>query len=239
MDLRIAHTDPCHLQGRCQITTLRPAPPGGLHEDGAVVPAADWKPLPATLPQELRPVPGDDHRRIVELVTLPTGSAPARFADLATVMGDPQAEYVGHYSSGPGLPTTTPNPANDSFVGVHVDNFDRLDYRTKHEGRRRLSINLGPGARHLLLGTHDIRTIARAIHRDHQHRYPHTSDLRAYVAAGLPIEVLRIRLEPGEGYIVPTELLPHDGSTENISEPSTAAFWLGNWPLRKLPWLGD
>ncbi|WP_042383100.1 hypothetical protein [Streptacidiphilus melanogenes] len=237
MDLRIAHTDPGALRDRCQITTLHPAPPGGTHEDGAVVPTHAWKPLPSTLARGLQPGPAVDHRTIVELVTLPDRTAPARFADLVTVMGDPRAEYVGHYTSPPKLATTTPNPANHLFVGVHVDNFDRLDYQAKHHGRRRLCLNLGPGTRHLLIGTVDIRTIARTAHRDHQRRYPHTSDLRTYVAEGRPIDVLRITLAPGEGYIAPTELLPHDGSTADADQASTAAFWLGNWPTRTLPWL--
>ncbi|MFF7994749.1 hypothetical protein ACFZDG_33880 [Kitasatospora xanthocidica] len=49
-------------------------------------------------------------------------------------------------------------------------------------------------------------------------------------ARGLPLRLYRLRLDPGEGYIAPTELLPHDGSTEDQDQPSTAAFWLGHWP---------
>ncbi|MGK5532877.1 hypothetical protein, partial [Streptomyces sp. URMC 129] len=64
---------------------------------------------------------------------------------------------------------------------------------------------------------------------------PHTDDLRTYTAAGHPLGCLRIRLNPGEGYITPTELLPHDGSTEAHDQPSTAAFWLGHWPRGTLP----
>ena len=34
----------------------------------------------------------------------------------------------------------------------------------------------------------------------------------------LAFSELRIRLDPGEGYITPTELLPHDGSTAGIDQ---------------------
>ena len=44
-------------------------------------------------------------------------------------------------------------------------------------------------------------------------------------------------MDPGEGYIAPTELLPHDGSTHDSAEPSTTAFWLGHWTAGRLPWL--
>jgi hypothetical protein len=45
---------------------------------------------------------------------------------------------------------------------------------------------------------------------------------------------MRIRLDPGEGYIAPTELLPHDGSTLTATAPSRIAFWLGHWPIGTL-----
>lgn len=51
-----------------------------------------------------------------------------------------------------------------------------------------------------------------------------------YLSTGQPVEVVRIRLAPGEGYIVSTEYLLHDGSTEAANAPSAAAFWLGQWP---------
>ncbi|KOV35651.1 hypothetical protein AB0420_35980 [Streptomyces caelestis] len=97
----------------------------------------------------------------------------------------------------------------------------------KHLGRRRLCFNLGTGTRYLLFGNLDIRAICRTVHPDPAGRYPHTDDLRAYVARGLPLTVLR--LNPDEGYIAPTKLLPHDGSTEDQPVPSTAAFWLDHW----------
>ncbi|PYC66729.1 hypothetical protein C7C46_31025, partial [Streptomyces tateyamensis] len=131
--------------------------------------------------------------------------------------------------------TTTPNYLDGRRIGLHVDNWDRLDYESKHTGRRRLCFNLGPGTRYLLLAELDIRTICRMLYADPVGRHPHTDDLRAYVASQQPLRVFRIRLAPGDGYIAPTELLPHDDSTEDQPEPSTAAFWLGHWPRGTLP----
>lgn len=70
---------------------------------------------------------------------------------------------------------------------------------------------------------------------DYTNRYPHTDDLRAYVAVGKLLRCLRIRLDPGDGYLAPTEYLPHDGSTEDEPTPSSAAFWLGRWARGTLP----
>ncbi|GHF58960.1 hypothetical protein GCM10018790_41150 [Kitasatospora xanthocidica] len=124
--------------------------------------------------------------------------------------------------------TTTPDYQNGRLIGLHLDNWDKLNYTDKHTGRRRLCINLGPGSRYILLGDTDAQTICRAVREDYASCYPHTDDLRSYAALGLPLRCLRIRLDPGEGYIAPTEFLPHDGSTEDQAE-STAAFWLGRW----------
>ncbi|MFJ9440818.1 hypothetical protein ACIRRH_02975 [Kitasatospora sp. NPDC101235] len=55
------------------------------------------------------------------------------------------------------------------------------------------------------------------------------------VAFRCVLRCLRLRLAPGEGYLAPTELLPHDGSTMDIPEPSTAAFWLDHWPIGAFP----
>ncbi|MFF7655067.1 hypothetical protein ACFZCY_35405 [Streptomyces sp. NPDC007983] len=131
--------------------------------------------------------------------------------------------------------TTTVNHANGLRIGLHVDNWDRLPYSRRHTSRRRLCINLGPGTRYLLLADVDIRQICRAMQDHCDDRYPHTDDLRRYVSDHHPIRCLRLRLGPGEGYIAPTELLPHDGSTEDQAEPSSAAFWLGHWQRGVLP----
>jgi hypothetical protein len=236
VDLKIAHSDPARLRDRCEITTLRPASSEEPYETGAAVPVNHWEPLPPHLPAGLQASQDADHRSLVELVALPPGAAPTSFANLASTLHDPRATYLGHSTSRPKLPTTT-NPANNLFVGVHVDNHDRLPYPARHLGRRRLCFNLGPATRYLLLADRDIRSIAKVVHHDHQCRHPHTNDLRLYLAQGRPINVLRIRLEPGEGYIAPTELLPHDGSTQDATQPSTAAFWLGDWDTRVVPWL--
>ncbi|MFD7638388.1 hypothetical protein, partial [Streptomyces sp. NPDC059873] len=93
-----------------------------------------------------------------------------------------------------------------------------------------LCLNLGPGPRYLLIGDRDIQQICRTLHADLDRHHPHTEDIRRYVAAGHPLRCLRIRLDPGDGYIAPTEFLAHDGSTAGIDQPSVAAFWLGQRP---------
>ncbi|WP_340375953.1 hypothetical protein U5640_12800 [Streptomyces sp. SS7] len=134
------------------------------------------------------------------------------------------AASPGHWA------TTTEDSNTGRRIGPHVDNFDRLPYARRHQARRRLCLNLGPGPRYLLIGDHDIQQICRTLHTDPDRHHPHTEDIRRYVAAGHPLRCLRIRLDPGDGYIAPTESLAHDGSTAGIDQPSVAAFWLGQPP---------
>ncbi|MER5807561.1 hypothetical protein ABT143_05100 [Streptomyces sp. NPDC002033] len=172
---------------------------------------------------------------MVEIVRPPFQEGQA-LEDLTRPLGDPDAVYLGQAPAKPGMVTTTDNYEDGRLIGLHLDNWDKLRCSDRHTGRRRLAINLGPGTRYIILGALDAQTVCRAVQgAGHEHRYPHTNDFRAYVAAGYPIRIIRIRLEPGDGYIAPTEYLLHDGSTEDQDQPSAAAFWLGRFPRGLLP----
>ncbi|MEX2982819.1 hypothetical protein [Streptomyces sp. C36] len=205
------------------------------YDEGAVVPVGDWRPLNARETQWLQAKPGIPESTQVELVhqTLPVtraaGDLHAAAAGFYPFADRWPADFLGCATNPEDARTTTEDPATGRRLGLHVDNWDRLPYGARHEGRRRLCLNLGPGTRYLLLGDRDIEEIFRAVRPDPEQRYPHTDDVRQYVVRGRPLQCLRIRLEPGDGYIAPTELLPHDGSTSGVGWPSTAAFWLGRW----------
>ncbi|MDQ1010147.1 hypothetical protein QFZ82_004632 [Streptomyces sp. V4I23] len=234
MTLSIAATDITALRERCGVAVLRTVRADPAYENGAVLPTGPWTSITDDTAQDLVASSPIGDSTLVELVKPPV---PAEaLSSLIQRLGDPEAIHLGQARAPMDVLTTTRNHENDGYrIGLHVDNWDRLPYATKHTGRRRICINLGPGTRYLLLADLDIRTICRALYQDYADRYPHTDDLRRYVGSGHTVLCYRIRLEPGEGYIAPTELFPHDGSTEGLLEPSTAAFWLGHWPRGVLP----
>ncbi len=208
------------LRERCEIASVRQTTGQSGYDDGAVVPCDDWR---TTNRLEAEAV-----GRHVELVRLDAPSVSGDLVEAAARLkpfgGRYPTQYLGCALSPADAMTTTVDPATGSRLGLHIDNWDRLPYPTRHRGRRRLCINLGPGIRYLLLGDQDIQHICRALHRDQDRRFPHTDDLQQYVADGHSLRCLRLRLRAGDGYIVPTELLPHDGSTHGLACTSTAAF---------------
>jgi hypothetical protein len=238
VNLRIAFQKHLDFHERCEVGSTGIATRDSQYEDGPVIPVGNWRPLDPGLAERLIPTASTPDSSVVELVTLPTDSLPALGgATVAAAALNPghypgrsDVQYLGYVTSPPATLTTTVNPANQRRIGLHLDNWDRLPSGTRHQSRRRLCLNLGPGSRYLLLADRDTRSISQAIRQDPERHYPHTNDVRRYVAEGRPLRCVRIRLAPGEGYIAPTELIPHDGSTEGQPLPSKAAFWLGHWP---------
>jgi hypothetical protein len=115
-----------------------------------------------------------------------------------------------------GLPTSTTDDTG-TYVGLHLDNWYRAELDARENAPNRISINLGTTARYFLYINLPLAAIGALtfqqcpsdsrIH-DTQHglRAVFMSHFRAY-------PVVRIRLDPGEGYIAPTENLIHDGTT--------------------------
>lgn len=226
------------LGRRCEVASVRLTDREPGYDTGALIPRDDWTPFTAAEADSLRPDDTTPDHTLIELVHRPlpaldpddlTGRVEAA-ASLDPLNGRWPTTLLGCTASPGNWTTTTEDSTIGLRIGLHVDNFDRLPYATRHHGRRRLCLNLGPGSRYLLIADRDVRHICRTLYRDLDHHYPHTQDVRRYVAAGHPLRCLRIRLQPGDGYIAPTELLPHDGSTRGSAQPSVAAFWLGRHP---------
>ncbi|WP_194904506.1 hypothetical protein [Catenulispora rubra] len=244
MGTRIAFTNANALIERCDVADVILAAGRNSIEDGAVLPADNWRPLNATEAEELRANANDAPASMIELVrVLADSSVPAPGRPLIEHVNafNPfashhDADFLAAGDEQPGQTTTTIDTTVGLHLGIHLDNHDKLNLAERTASRRRVGLNLGPGVRHLLVGTldiFDIFDICAAIDAVPRH-YPHTNDIRRHVAAGRQLRVLRIRLNPGDAYIAPTELVPHDGSTLTAAAPSRIAFWLGHWPVGTL-----
>ncbi|MGW0449350.1 hypothetical protein ACWDWV_28695 [Streptosporangium sandarakinum] len=224
------------IQGRIDIGDVRQAGDTPGYDDGvAVVPEENWEPLSSADAEQLRADAATPLSTTIELVgqDLPVFAADDLQGrmDTASALDPLEGRWPrrrhAQTCSPAGLLTSTEDTTVDKLIGLHVDNWDRLPYPARLDSRRRLCINFGPGTRYLLIGDRDILEICQILGRDQEQHCPHTDDVRRYVADGHPLRCLRIRLEPGQGYIAPTELVPHDGSTSGAQMWSLAAFWLG------------
>jgi hypothetical protein len=241
MGVSIAFTRTQALIDRCDIADVRLATGEDRVEDGAVVPEDNWRRLSDAEAEAFRADACADPATVIELVrVLADGSVTVHGRPLVEHVNafDPfagrhNADFLAAVDEPPGQPTTTVDTAVSLRLGIHLDNHDKLNLADRTASRRRVGLNLGPGPRHLLVGTLDIFEICAAMLAGPRH-YPHTNDIRRHVAAGRTLRVLRIRLDPGDAYITPTELVPHDGSTLTATAPSRIAFWLGRWPLGAL-----
>jgi hypothetical protein len=236
MSIRIAFTSSQALAEHCDTADARASIGDPGFDDEAIVPAGCWKPLPTADAEPLRATADDDPATVIELARILPGPPPDPNRPLtanAGVLGLFADRHAKHFlacaDSPSGQATTTIDPATGRRIGIHLDNFDKLPL-TQRTASRRLGLNLGPGVRHLLVGNIDILDICQAAGLRHPRHYPHTDDIRRHVADGRALRLLRLRLNPGDGYIAPAELLPDDGSTLTAEAPSRIAFRLGHWP---------
>lgn len=249
MTTYIASIDALNVKGRCEIASVSLVHDEPGYEPEVLLPNDDWELLTARQVASLRP-PADAADSVMhEIIRLPVGSDElARIRessveyslsdhdlkiDFDPFAGRHASTFIGHVDSPGRQRTTTVDQRLGKHNGIHLDNFDQLSISERKNSRRRLAVNLGPGHRFLILATIDVFDITAG--QQLLGEYPRTADIRESVRLGGTLNCVRIRIEPGEGYVAPTELVPHDGSTSGTGVPSRIAFWLGHWPTGLFP----
>lgn len=249
MSTYIASIDALDVKDRCQFASIGLVSGEPGYDPEVLLPDDEWAPLTPDQVASLRPPAHADDSVLHEVIRLPVEyeelqrirqksvefrlSDDQQFIDFDPFDGKYASKFIGHVESPGGYRTTTVDQRFDRRNGIHLDNWDQRSISERMSSRRRLGVNLGPGHRYLIVATEDIGDIGA--------RYqmagtcPRTEDIRDFIRQGGTLNCVRIRIEPGEGYIAPTELVPHDGSTSGASQPSRIAFWLGHWPAGVFP----
>ena len=249
MSTRIAFIDALNAKGRCEIASARLAADEPGYDPLVLLPSDAWEPLSHAEVAALRPDSDTPDSALHELIRLPLTAAAledirSRSVEFRLADGSQSAPFdpfagrhpsvfLGHTDSPAGQRTTTVDQSVDRRTGIHLDNWDKLPLAERVRSRRRLAINLGPGDRYVIIATQDVCDL-HALHPIDA-PFPRTGDVREFVRHGGGLRCVRIRFEPGEGYLAPTELVPHDGSTLGIDQPSRIAFWLGHFPAAEFP----
>jgi hypothetical protein len=112
----------------------------------------------------------------------------------------------------PGLPTVTFDEAREGFIGLHLDSW--YDTATPETSPGRICINLGYESRYFLFSPISVAAMRVAMQAP-ENDYSKRGDLaRAFFRMFPHSPILRLKVDPGEAYIAPTEIISHDGSTD-------------------------
>jgi len=137
---------------------------------------------------------------------------------IATVIGPMEAlEYAGAAFDPPMLPTVSRCPQTGAYVGLHIDTFHRLSLQSRESAPLRVSINVGLAARYFLFLDLPLRSLVRKLdERRTKEVAPHLAG-QAFTRAYPNYPIIRVRIDPGQAYVAPTENMLHDGSSAGIA----------------------
>lgn len=110
--------------------------------------------------------------------------------------------------------STTIDRSDGLRIGLHIDRWERRPLGTLASARNRVCLNLGPGSRYLVFVATDIQEIAKQYNLTSEDFFT-TRHAQTYLREHPAVPLFRLRIEPGEAYIAPTESLIHDGQASN------------------------
>jgi hypothetical protein len=130
-------------------------------------------------------------------------------------LGIPSRRLTVRFQKGGGR-STTYDPQFETFVGLHVDNFERRPIDVRHSSFPRVVVNLGLQPRSFVfinLPLIDLLEPSGIPHgRESYQKYSWAYPLAHRFMAAVPdYPAVRLLLQPGEGYVAPTQNLIHDG----------------------------
>lgn len=132
-----------------------------------------------------------------------------------------------------GLCTTTVDD-QQMYTGLHVDNWYRQDLLTRRTSPNRICINVSEEARYLLLINVPQKMMFTILsgNEDEVRLQPGMEGTAlglAFMQTFPDYPVVKLRIEPGEAYLAPTENLVHDGCTEGMTSWDLAVHVLGQF----------
>jgi hypothetical protein len=134
----------------------------------------------------------------------------------------------------PGYASTSFNYVQRRYIGLHVDQHDGLPLGRRSEARRLCVINIGWDYRYLNVYPYRLLDLCQSVGvepgPDSDGDEPPSREVTARFFARYPdTGVLRIRLDPGQGYVFNTQDVVHDGATPDGTVPGIAFHSMGTW----------
>jgi uncharacterized protein len=130
----------------------------------------------------------------------------------------PESTTISTLSYEPaGLTTVSHNPQTQQYNGLHIDDWDRAITPLKQFTRNRICINLGPSPRHFYivnLTAQHCKKQGLLTEDEHQRiNQDHREFLRLYSQNFQHYPVIKLKVNPLQAYIAPTDTIIHDGSS--------------------------
>lgn len=110
--------------------------------------------------------------------------------------------------------STTINLETNQFTGLHIDYWDQLSLEKIDDARNRISFNLSRSARYFVFINLTISQIIENLQQVMQvESFNQERVLMEFLRLNPGYPVVKVKVEPYEAYIAPTENLIHDGTT--------------------------
>ena len=120
------------------------------------------------------------------------------------------------------------------FVGLHLDDHENLGFNDRSRGFQLLSINIGHAERYFQFVNHDTASLLKlvggvsALPDDARSA---ASLVQTFLGSFPDCPIVRMTLQPGQGYIGVTQDFIHDGSTNTEGRPDVTCLLGGHFKL--------
>jgi hypothetical protein len=127
------------------------------------------------------------------------------------------------------------------FVGLHIDDHVKLSVHERATTFQLLCINLGPAERYLHFVDLSVAGMLGALGKETDIEYQARCRTIRYLTEDFfhthpSYPIKRVRLDPGQAYLAPTQNIIHDGATNNRDQPDVVFMVCGwfRWSARHL-----
>jgi hypothetical protein len=136
----------------------------------------------------------------------------------------------------PGAESTSFNYVERRYMGLHIDQHDGLPLTRRGQARRICLVNIGWRHRYVFIYPYRVVDLCHAIGivpGIDDHVMSSREVTARYFTAHHDAGILRIRIEPGSGYVLNAQDLVHDGAAPDGNAPAVAFHSMGT--LRASP----
>ncbi|MFD9970798.1 hypothetical protein ACFWYA_22100 [Streptomyces sp. NPDC059011] len=135
----------------------------------------------------------------------------------------------------PGLVSTAFDFDSGHFVGLHIDNHQRLPLGHRDRSHVLFAVNVGLSHRYVVFVPQTVKGLLGRLGKLTESGLDETDSValkEEFLVTYADEPVLRIRLEPGDAYLCSPQNLIHDGATNESGSADVAVLMSGDYRWR-------